>query len=75
MADRNGKACGCSEPRSVELPLRTGDLILHPSLVGLVPPQDGSGVSLRSSGIEKKVLFLMMVSRINIFGTFYVCGE
>lgn len=35
-------------------------------LTGLVPLQDGSGVSLRSSCIEKKkVLFLMMVSRIN----------
>lgn len=34
-----------------------GDLILH-SLLGLVPPQDGSGVSLRSSGIEKKSLIL-----------------
>lgn len=43
--------------RSAELPLCTGDLILH-SLLGLVPPQDGSGVSLRSSGIEKKSLIL-----------------
>lgn len=43
--------------RPVELPLCIGDLILH-SLVGLEPPRDGSGVSLRSSGIEKKSLIL-----------------